>query len=79
VVSALVGKSKRGNWVGEESRSSTEAMGTSLVLVKLPGVCCWGESFLFFVEDVVKASCLCSSGEALKEELVALAGGSGRW
>jgi hypothetical protein len=22
---------------------------------------CWGESFLFFVEDVVNASCLCSS------------------
>lgn len=44
-----------------DSRPSTDDMGKSGPLsVSMPGTIC-EESFLFFVEDVVKASSLCRS------------------
>jgi hypothetical protein len=54
--------SNRGRSLGDcDSRSSTEVRGMSGLFSEFwPGIC-WGESFLFFVEDVVTASCLCSS------------------
>jgi hypothetical protein len=54
--------SNRGRSLGDcDSRSSTEFRGISGLFSEFwPGIC-WGESFLFFVEDVVTASCLCSS------------------
>jgi len=54
--------SNRGSSRGDcESLSSTEFNGMSgLLWGSWPVICC-GESFLFFVEDVVNASCLCSS------------------
>lgn len=62
LVESVVGRSNRGKSRGDcESRSSTEFSGISgLLLESWPCICC-GESFLFFVEDVVKVSCLCSS------------------
>jgi hypothetical protein len=57
-----LGISNRGRSRGDsESRSSTEFSGISGLLPEGWPVICCGESFLFFVEDVVNASCLCSS------------------
>ena len=69
-VASVVGRSSRGKSLGDcESRSSTESRGISGLLFKSwPCICC-GESFLFFVEDVVKVSCLCSSVVALGSEV----------
>lgn len=54
-VSEGEGISNRGTSLACDSESSTEVSGMSGLL----SVC--GESFLFFVEDVVPMSCLCSS------------------
>lgn len=54
-VSEGEGISNRGTSLACDSESSTEFSGMSGLL----SVC--GESFLFFVEDVVPMSCLCSS------------------
>jgi hypothetical protein len=65
--SSLVGRSKRGKSLGDsESRPSTDFRGISWVFSNTrPSMCC-GESFLFFVEDVVKVSCPCSSRVAMR-------------
>ena len=55
---SLLGRSKRGKWVGDcESRSSTDFSGISWMLSDCWPVVCCGESFLFFVEDVLNVSC----------------------
>lgn len=60
-----LGISNRGRSRGDsESCSSTEFSGISGLFAGSWDVTCCGESFLFFVEDVVNASCLCSSGFA---------------
>jgi hypothetical protein len=64
--SSLVGRSKRGKSLGDwDLRSSTESSGMSLLLSESGPLICCGESFLFFVEDVVKVSCPSSSVVAL--------------
>jgi len=58
----VAGMSNRGRSPGDcDSRSSTEFRGMSGLLWEFWLEMCCGESFLFFVEDVVNASCLCSS------------------
>ena len=62
-LSLLMGRSKRGRLVGDwELRPSTEASGISgPVLSEGWVIKCLGDNLLFFVEDVVNASCPCSS------------------
>lgn len=47
-------------WQSSTDFSGTSGSPTLFESGPWPCICC-GESFLFFVEDVVNASCLCSS------------------